>query len=348
MAPRAKKQQPAAPAASKDSPMETPSSKTPERKPSGGNIQITEAQKQALVDNLQLEVTERARKLRAQYGLLAQGLRSRLEMRVNRIPHALRKTNIQDLVSKNSEQPPAPTATNTITPIPVPVFVPKKSQTVAPPKAAASPERTQSRKRSSNEIIDKENAQQELTVPKKRAKTTAKATSKAVRNISRADAPSSVLSPKSNNSRTLPRSPIKEDLTQKSPIKPTAATLNRPISVLKAPTLAAPESPAKPAPAKPAARSKKAAAAAEPAPAPMRETRQRTSLASSQGEEVAAVPAPAPAKKKAPAKKTAAAKGGATKTTKAAAAKKAKETKEAAAETAKPKATRTTRARAKA
>src|SRR6266700_5554102 len=49
-------------------------------------------------------VTERARKLRAQYGLHTQGLRSRLEIRVNRIPQALRTTNIMDLINKYSEQ----------------------------------------------------------------------------------------------------------------------------------------------------------------------------------------------------------------------------------------------------
>ena len=84
-----------------------------------------QAQKQALIDNLQLEskrtkhtcmyttqcdgtdasiVTERARKLRAQYALQAQGLRSRLEMRINRIPQALRKKNIQDLVDEHAEK----------------------------------------------------------------------------------------------------------------------------------------------------------------------------------------------------------------------------------------------------
>lgn len=86
---------------------------------------ITLAQKQALVDNLQLEgmafeyprlghelttiviVTERARKLRAQYMLQAQGARSRIGIRVNRIPTALRKAKMGDLLIKHS-QPPKP------------------------------------------------------------------------------------------------------------------------------------------------------------------------------------------------------------------------------------------------
>lgn len=48
-------------------------------------------------------VTERARKLRAQYMLQAQGLRTRIEIRVNRIPMALRKANIGELLLKYSE-----------------------------------------------------------------------------------------------------------------------------------------------------------------------------------------------------------------------------------------------------
>lgn len=86
-------------------------------------LAITELQKQALMDNMQLEselrlsiservfgvtnalsVTERARKLRAQYALQAQALRSRLEMRVNRIPPSLRKVNMQELVDKHAQQ----------------------------------------------------------------------------------------------------------------------------------------------------------------------------------------------------------------------------------------------------
>lgn len=50
-----------------------------------------------------MSVTERARKLRAQYALQAQGLRARLEMRVNRIPQALRKRNIQDLLDEHAD-----------------------------------------------------------------------------------------------------------------------------------------------------------------------------------------------------------------------------------------------------
>ena len=47
-----------------------------------------------------VSVTERARKLRAQYALQAQSLRTRIELRINRIPHALRKANVGDLCEK--------------------------------------------------------------------------------------------------------------------------------------------------------------------------------------------------------------------------------------------------------
>ena len=96
---------------------------------------ITGAQKQALIDNLQLEskllriplftpsnvltrsaVTERARKLRAQYALHAQGLRSRLEMRINRVPKQLRSINVAELIDQYSEQLEAASSR----PLPVP------------------------------------------------------------------------------------------------------------------------------------------------------------------------------------------------------------------------------------
>ncbi|KAJ0121432.1 hypothetical protein J7T55_008596 [Diaporthe amygdali] len=65
---------------------------------------ISMNQKQALIDNLQLEISERARKLRAQYNLQAQGLRTRIEIRVNRIPMALRKSKMGDLADKHQNE----------------------------------------------------------------------------------------------------------------------------------------------------------------------------------------------------------------------------------------------------
>ena len=83
-------------------------------------VRITQKQKQALIDNLQLErttptitlwelslqatVTERARKLRAQYALQAQSLQARIELRVNRIPTSLRKVTLGELLQKHEEE----------------------------------------------------------------------------------------------------------------------------------------------------------------------------------------------------------------------------------------------------
>lgn len=101
----------------------TPKRSPIQKKPTG----ITLQQKQALIENLRLEstpscprlgsrfvlifhfpspfpVTERARRLRAQYHLQAQGLRSRIEIRLNRIPTALRKATMGDLLLKYAEQ----------------------------------------------------------------------------------------------------------------------------------------------------------------------------------------------------------------------------------------------------
>lgn len=104
--------------------MQSPS-RTPLQSPVKKPLMITESQKQALIDNLQLEgefalvlsqrsskplsVTERARKLRAQYALQAHSLRTRIELRINRIPTSLRKANMGELHEKYQEavKPPA-------------------------------------------------------------------------------------------------------------------------------------------------------------------------------------------------------------------------------------------------
>lgn len=113
-------------------------SKTPASSPRKKAVGITQGQKQALIDNLQLEgdtyclcvilkkatdygsVTERARKLRAQYALQAQSLHTRIELRINRIPKSLRSANMGELVAKHLEKtkeidncgPPASESTN--------------------------------------------------------------------------------------------------------------------------------------------------------------------------------------------------------------------------------------------
>ncbi|KAI7601317.1 hypothetical protein KC346_g12876, partial [Hortaea werneckii] len=183
--------------------------------------------------------TERARKLRAQYAMQAQGLRTRLEMRVNRIPQGLRKRNIQDLLDEHAqrEKPqPAP-----------PVSATNTEPTKAPVVPSKSPLR-KSLKRQSDHIStadDKENAElppNDLPNPKKRAKTAAAATTTttttttanpkpASRTASRkVPAPPGILSPRSHNSRTLPKSPIKPTSEKEpskflSPTKPTTATV---------------------------------------------------------------------------------------------------------------------------
>lgn len=104
--------------AEKSSPTRTPSARSPAKKASKG---ISLAQKQAILDNLQQEsesrlripkagftypslVTVRARRLRAQYGTQAEGLRTRVEFRVNRIPPALRKQKLGDLIEKYNDE----------------------------------------------------------------------------------------------------------------------------------------------------------------------------------------------------------------------------------------------------
>lgn len=55
-----------------------------------------------LYTNAAFIVTERARKLRAQYNVQAQGLKTRIEIRVNRIPISMRKKNIGDYFDKHN------------------------------------------------------------------------------------------------------------------------------------------------------------------------------------------------------------------------------------------------------
>ncbi|PVH78920.1 hypothetical protein DL98DRAFT_516416 [Cadophora sp. DSE1049] len=199
------------------SPARTPPNRSPIKKQKMG---ITLAQKQALIDNLQLEITERARKLRAQYNLQAQGLRTRIEIRVNRIPMALRRAKMGDLYTKYSEPSrPAATASRTEK-----INSPRKNLLQAEQSnSRASPSPQRAPKRMSDDVsVDKEN--EDIENPKKRirgppippARTTSRAKIQ----------PSQVLSPRSANSRTLPRSPIR-------PASPTKSFLARPVSPLK-------------------------------------------------------------------------------------------------------------------
>ncbi|KAL9113031.1 MAG: hypothetical protein Q9187_007680 [Circinaria calcarea] len=207
--------------------LSSPSVRTPERSPIKKPIMISQGQKQALIDNLQLEVTERARKLRAQYALQAQSLRTRVELRVNRIPTALRRANMGELLEKHmgtqkKDREPKPamkqgvkSTSNKALPKP-PTILEEK------PAAPIYPTRTRGTKRKSDVLIpiDKENTDP-IPNPKKRTKTTTTTTKIPSRQVTN---PSSVLSPKSSNSRTLPHSPFR------SPQKPMST---RPISPLK-------------------------------------------------------------------------------------------------------------------
>ena len=192
---------------------------TPSNSPARKKLKITQHQKQTLIDNLQLEsmlqfmsrvpgslvvyakqsaVTERARRLRAQYAMQAQDLRSRLERRVNRIPIPLRKTLM------GAEYPSL--------------------------SAASSPSRRPKQTSNVGGYSDKENAPVPeahipLDNPKKRGNPAASGQPRSVSQVLR-DAETKVLSPKSSNSRTYKQSPL---IT--SPTK--ASYMSRPTSPLK-------------------------------------------------------------------------------------------------------------------
>ncbi|KAI4141534.1 MAG: hypothetical protein L6R39_005287, partial [Caloplaca ligustica] len=201
---------------------------TPTRSPSKRPIMITQGQKQALIDNLQLEITERARKLRAQYALQAQSLRTRVELRVNRIPTALRKASMDELYSKYRESisqasEPQPTHSAKAPKHPTSPIKPTILSPFKPSNPASSPQR--GTKRPSDHFSaddDKENTP-DPTHPlssKKRHKP----------NNAHPSNPSTVLSPKSSNARTQQHqgpgrpqlgSPQKSYITHPtSPLKP--------------------------------------------------------------------------------------------------------------------------------
>ncbi|KAH8893709.1 hypothetical protein GQ53DRAFT_745149 [Thozetella sp. PMI_491] len=184
-------------------------------------VGITLGQKQALIDNLQLEITERARKLRANYNLHAQSLRTRIEIRINRIPTSLRKTKMGDLLRKCSEDQQKKATRAAMAGRPP---VPEKDVPVRPasrPTTAASS--TRHVKRISDEMAggDKENVVEHVENPKKKVRGAAAA--EAHRN------PGQVLSPTSSNSRLVPRerpaSPAKSMIARPaSPVKTASAT----------------------------------------------------------------------------------------------------------------------------
>lgn len=188
---------------------------------------------------LTITVTERARKLRAQYMLQAQGLRTRIEIRINRIPRAMRQAKMGELFAKHSgmiEQSKAALAPPKIRG----AMLNSPSKNLIQEQRSASrqsPVSTRIAKRvryasfqagimlsvliiQSDQMLDKEN--DEISNPKKRVKGTG-----AQRIASHGVQPDQVLSPRSANSRTLPRSPIKQMAS------PGKSMLARPISPLK-------------------------------------------------------------------------------------------------------------------
>ncbi|RDW84300.1 hypothetical protein BP6252_01890 [Coleophoma cylindrospora] len=207
------------------SPVQTPGhSSSPARRQKMG---ISLSQKQQLVDNLQQEVTERARRLRQQYSAQAQDLRNRIERRVTRIPMHLRRANMGELLRRYNELASSSVVASS-----------------SPPKSLIAPSRSspyknvlqESRgsrqspaplhrpaKRHSDEIsstTDKEN--EDVGNPKKRPRGIVVPP----RTHSRLDRHEpQILSPKSSNTQP-PTSPIRPGLSKNSS--------NRPVSPFKA------------------------------------------------------------------------------------------------------------------
>ncbi|KAH0829302.1 hypothetical protein FOPE_10430 [Fonsecaea pedrosoi] len=248
---------------------------TPSGSPARKRLRITQQQKQALMDNLQLEITERARQLRAGYALQCADLRARIERRVNRIPLSIRKMTMRELMQQHEasiakqNQPRTSPSKQTMSvqvpaPKPLPPLPQESGSTKLPsPVRAQPPQATATRgirKRMSPQIqiaLDKvsEDDQAEsaaldtlpVTKNTKRAKGAAAApTTRPASRATTKQAPISVLSPRSHNSRTLPRSPIKDPYLPASPTKnmfgrpgATAISPIRPASPLKSAATAA-------------------------------------------------------------------------------------------------------------
>ncbi|KAB5536576.1 Borealin N terminal-domain-containing protein [Coniochaeta sp. 2T2.1] len=193
-------------------------------------VGLTLAKKQALIDNLQLEVTERARRLRAQYNDYAQSLRNRVEMRVNKIPGALRKMKMGDLMAKRlaeEQQKTAAPSANAARPPPVPpkdviIGRPALQRTAQGTATVPSPMRAAKRLSESISGGDKENEMTHIENPKKKVR--ANPTGAATRP---APNPSQVLSPASSNSRMQP------PRERPAPLSPARSFIARPVSPTK-------------------------------------------------------------------------------------------------------------------
>lgn len=168
-------------------------------------------------------VKARGEKLVAMCEAQVASLRSRLERRVNRIPNSKRNMSLVELLDPSANAPvkvakPSP-AKKENAPAPVPVRAatqPAARKTRAPPAKAApkpAPKPTIRGKKRPSDDGDKEN--EELNVPKKRVKPTAKTATSAsapatrgTRAASKKMAPTTaaqVLSPKPTNNRPATR-----------------------------------------------------------------------------------------------------------------------------------------------
>lgn len=148
-------------------------------------------------------VTERARKLRAQYAMQAQGMRTRLEIRIHRIPAALRKANIAELLQKYAQEEQASMGSR-------PANVGHKRNRWVPLRHSHT-----SSKRSCSASISGDAEQDNSTVhnPKKRMRTIGID----IADTSQLPAATNVLSPRSDNARPPHQSSLR--LTQTSPTK---------------------------------------------------------------------------------------------------------------------------------
>ncbi|KAJ5344711.1 hypothetical protein N7452_002715 [Penicillium brevicompactum] len=192
-------------------------------------MRLTQQQKQALMDNLQLEITERARKLRAQYALQANDLRARIDRRVNRIPVSLRKANMGELLEKhNAALNKQTTASPSRKYSPV-----KVSRNMSKPVDMEARDGRSRRGSHDGLYSDKENAPasgepEGLKNPKRRVKPAAAGGASRVVSQEVRGNENRILSPKSSNSRTYPHSPFRA-----SPEKGHSSYLARPTSPLK-------------------------------------------------------------------------------------------------------------------
>ncbi|KAF5968017.1 nbl1 borealin protein [Fusarium bulbicola] len=198
------------------SPMAQPRSPIRKRTPGA----ITMQQKQAVIDNMQLEITERARRLRAQYNYMATTVRSRIEMRLNRVPMSMRNIKMGDLLQKFMDQEQQRASKSTA--------IRKQTATWAasPPKQIPSAANNlkpapRTKKRMSDAISgDKENEVEHTETAKKRARAAT------TTDVSHARS-GQILSPTSSNSRMANRPP-----------SPTKSGIARPASPLKRPATA--------------------------------------------------------------------------------------------------------------